>query len=290
MAEPLVQHVSDTAFLVANARAVETERPAPLFRDPLAARLAGEKGRAIGAAFPAMTGWTVVIRTVIIDAFVAEAIAGGVDLVVNLGAGLDTRPYRLELPQALQWIEVDYPDVIAFKEQRLASETPHCRLERVGLDLTAGADRRALFAKLAARANRMLVLTEGVVPYLDEAQVADLADDLRAVPQVASWIVDYLSPESHKYRQRMKVTRQLTQAPFKFRPPDWFGFFARHGWCAKEIRYLVDEGKRLGRRPLLPLMTRLLLATLLRFAPPEKRDAFRKFAAYVVLEPAPRNA
>jgi methyltransferase (TIGR00027 family) len=289
MAELLVQHVSDTAFLVANARAVETARPAALFRDPLAARLAGEKGRAIAAAFPPMTGWTIVIRTVIIDAFIAEALAAGLDTVVNLGAGLDTRPYRLELPQALQWIEVDYPDVIAFKEQRLKSETPRCRLERIGLDLTVGADRRALFAKLGARASRMLVLTEGVVPYLDEAEVAALADDLRAVPQVASWIVDYLSPESHKYRQRMKVTRQLTQAPFKFRPPDWFGFFASHGWRAKEIRYLVDEGKRLGRRPLLPLMTRLLLATLLRLAPPAKRDAFRKFAAYVVLEPAERN-
>ena len=289
MAELLVQHVSDTAFLVANARAVETARPAPLFRDPLAARLAGEKGKAIAAAFPPMTGWTIVVRTVIIDAFIAEAIAGGVDMVVNLGAGLDTRPYRLELPQALQWIEVDYPDVIAFKEQRLASEAPRCQLERVGLDLTVGADRRALFARLGGRASRLLVLTEGVVPYLDEGEVAPLADELRAVPQVASWIVDYLSPESHRFRERMKVSRQLTQAPFKFRPPDWFGFFASHGWRAKEIRYLVDEGKRLGRPPLLPLMTRVLLATLLRFAPPEKRDAFRKFAAYVVLEPAERS-
>ncbi len=288
MADPIIQHVSDTAFLVAHVRAAETVRPDALFRDPLAARLAGDKGKAIAAAFPAMTAWTIVIRTVIIDTLIRQAIAGGVDLVVNVGAGLDTRPYRLHLPSNLTWVEIDYPDVIAFKEQHLGSETPRCQLERIGLDLAVEADRRALLATLDARATLMLVLTEGVVPYLDVAQAAALADDLRALPRVASWIVDYLSPESHAQRDR-SVSRRLGQAQFKFRPPDWFGFFASHGWRAKETRYLADEAQRVGRAPPFPLMARLMMRVLGRFAPPKKRDAFRKFAAYVVLEPAGRD-
>ena len=40
----VIQNVSDTAFMVAGFRAAENERPNPLFRDPLAARLAGEHG------------------------------------------------------------------------------------------------------------------------------------------------------------------------------------------------------------------------------------------------------
>src|SRR5512142_1589331 len=95
VAEPLIRDVSDTAFFVAHYRALEGERPAALFHDPLAARLAGEHGRRIGEAMKKalVGGWSIAIRTVIIDRYLEAAIAGGVDTVLNLGAGLDTRPY-----------------------------------------------------------------------------------------------------------------------------------------------------------------------------------------------------
>ena len=78
-----------------------------LFRDPLAGVLAGDHGRLIAGTMPqpAMTTWAVVIRTCIIDDFIREAIAQGADTILNLGAGLDTRPYRMELPASLAWIE-----------------------------------------------------------------------------------------------------------------------------------------------------------------------------------------
>jgi O-methyltransferase involved in polyketide biosynthesis len=89
-----IQDVSDTAFMVAGFRALETERREPLFRDPLAAKLAGEHGRSILAKLPRVYfgEWSVVIRTVIIDNLIKRAIAEGVDTILNLGAGLDTRP------------------------------------------------------------------------------------------------------------------------------------------------------------------------------------------------------
>lgn len=89
--ESLIEHVSDTAFLVAQLRAVESARPDALFRDRLAARLAGERGRRIAEATPnPVTAWQIAMRTVIIDRYVLEA--QGVDTILNLGAGLDTRP------------------------------------------------------------------------------------------------------------------------------------------------------------------------------------------------------
>jgi methyltransferase (TIGR00027 family) len=287
VAEPLVQHVSDTAFLIAHHRAIESARPDALFHDPLAARLAGEKGRSISEALPTagMTGWMVSMRTVIIDDFIRDAIARGIDTVVNLGAGLDTRPYRLELPAALSWIEVDYPDVIAFKEARIGADRPRCKLERIGLDLADLPSRRSLFRRLDGEAGRLLVLTEGVVPYLDVDQAASLADDLRALTRVDGWIVDYVSPESHAYRRRSGTERFLRQTPFKFRPPDWFAFFAQHGWRPRQMRYLADEGQRLRRRPPLPLRIRVLMAVTRPLTPAARRGAFRKSAAYAVLEP-----
>ncbi|HEU4586450.1 MAG TPA: SAM-dependent methyltransferase [Gemmatimonadaceae bacterium] len=282
--------MSDTAFLIAHCRAIESARQDALFRDPLAERLAGEKGRAITEAFPfgRMVQWNVAIRTVIIDDFVTSSIARGVDTVLSLGAGLDTRPYRLDLPSDLTWIEVDYPDIIAFKSERLAGETPRCRLERVGLDLSDVPARRELFARVDARAARVLVLTEGVILYLEETQVASLADDLRSLAHIDGWIVDYVSKESHSYRERAGINRRMEQARFRFKPADWFGFFAGHGWRVREMRYLPAEGARLGRRPPLPRRMRWIVSLLGWLAPRERREAFSSFAGYAILEPAAR--
>jgi methyltransferase (TIGR00027 family) len=292
MPDGAIQHVSDTAFMVAHHRGVETERPDALFRDPLAARLAGGKGKAVAEAMPtaSITGWVVAVRTVVIDDLVRAAVARGVDVVVSLGAGLDARPYRLDLPAGLTWIEIDFPDVIAFKEKILAGEAPHCRLERLGLDLSDSDTRRATLAALDARATRLLVLTEGVVPYLDEAQVAALADDLRALPHLDGWILECLSPQSHAYRDRAGVTRHMQRAPFKFRPADWFGFFAARGFRPAEIRYLPVEGERLGRPFPLPLRFRLLMALARPFLPPTRRAGLRESSGYVLLQPAPPPA
>src|SRR3954471_5714637 len=105
--------VSDTALWVAHYRGQEAARPAPAFRDPLAARLAGERGAALAAAMgnaPLMS-WAMVLRTTALDRLVMGAIERGAQAVLNLGAGLDTRPYRLTVPAALRWVEVDFPGV-----------------------------------------------------------------------------------------------------------------------------------------------------------------------------------
>lgn len=121
MPEATIKNVSDTAFWIAHLRAIETERADALFRDPLADRLAGERGREIAEAMPMwrMIAWTVAIRTCIIDDYIRFAVVEGVDTVLNLGAGLDTRPYRMDLPGSLDWVEADYPQIIEYKKSRL---------------------------------------------------------------------------------------------------------------------------------------------------------------------------
>lgn len=47
-----IRHISDTALWVAVYRAQESERPDAVFRDPLARRLAGERGAQIAATMP----------------------------------------------------------------------------------------------------------------------------------------------------------------------------------------------------------------------------------------------
>lgn len=278
----MIQDVSDTAFWVASYRAAETERPDALFRDPLAERLAGERGRRFAKSMPSssMTGWTVVIRTVIIDDYIQQAVAEGVDLIVNLGAGLDARPYRLDLPVSLRWIEVDHPSIIDFKERELSNEKARCSLQRIRLDLTDPALRRTFLSEIGASASHILVLTEGVVPYLSVDDAAALADDLAATPHVKYWVVDYISAQAMQMISRSSMQKRLQNAPFRFFPPDWFAFFRSHGWKPKQMRYLAEEGHKLNRTVPLPWIYRVLV----RFMPEERRRAGGRFSGYAMME------
>jgi methyltransferase (TIGR00027 family) len=278
-----IEHVSDTSFWIAAYRARETERKDALFRDPLAGVLAADRGPAIADRMgnsDAMA-WTVALRTFVIDAFILEAIAGGVDTVLNLGAGLDTRPYRLELPESLRWIEVDFPGVISYKTLRLSGEPPKCDLERIALDLANVEERERLFGAIAARAKKVLVLTEGVVPYLSNDDVASLAASLLEQRNFKYWITDYFSKMVLASSRRSKMRRKLgPNAPFRFDPGDWEKFFAASGWKVKEMRYLVREGLRIGRRP----PSNWIMRVLYRLVPEKKRRELEKMMGYAVLE------
>jgi methyltransferase (TIGR00027 family) len=256
-----IRHVSDTALWVAFYRALESERPDALFKDELARLLVGERGQAIARAMKASspyTRWSVIIRTVVIDRFIQRLAADGVELVLNLGAGMDTRPYRLNVAPGLRWIEVDYPNVIEHKAQVLAQAEPRVELERIALDLLNRAERQILFGRLSSEAKRVVVLTEGVIPYLSQEQMGLLADDLHEQSSFEYWIGEYYSPKIYRYIQTKKRMKQLKHAPFQFFPEDWFGFFKAHGWVAAEVQYLMEEGKKLNRLPPWPWWAHLM--------------------------------
>jgi methyltransferase (TIGR00027 family) len=283
-----IKDVSDTAFMIAIYRAFESERPDALFRDPLARRLAGEHGVKIAASLSrvrAFREWMVVVRTRIIDDFIYAAVAQGVDTVLNLGAGLDTRPYRMDLPGSLRWIEVDYPHVIEWKEAHLLEEQPRCRLERFKVDLADVPARRSLLADIAAASRQTLVLTEGVIPYLETQQVAMLAEDLRALSAFRYWIADYFSADVYRHRRREEARGIMANAPFRFEANDYFGFFREHGWRSQQIRYLAAAGEQLNRPLPLPKLVKLFFMLSAVFMSSERKQAAREFAGYVLFEP-----
>ena len=249
---PFVRNISDTARWVAHFRARETERPDALFRDPYAERLAGERGFSIANNLPEGNkhDWAWAARTYLFDKFLSRQIQQGADLVLSLAAGLDARPYRMQLPNTLQWVEVDLPEIVAYKEEVLGTEKPTCVLERMCLDLTDGKGRRALFAELSQRATRIVVLTEGLLIYLSTEEVASLASDLAYGTSFQSWIIDLASPGQLKWMQRT-MGRQLGEAgaSLKFAPPQGANFFAPYGWAATEIQGLLKTAAQFKRPP-----------------------------------------
>jgi len=256
--EPLIRNISDTARWVAVYRARESERPDAVFRDPYARKLAGERGEQIAKSIPfaEKTSWPFVARTWSIDAFLTEELARGVDMVVCLAAGLDARPYRMALPPALQWIEIDFPAMLEYKALALAGETPVCRLERIPLDLREVEKRREIFAGLGGRAKRVLVLAEGLLVYLTEEEVGALARDLAAPPSFQSWVIDLGSPALLQMLQK-QMGAPLDQAgtPMKFSPEQGPEFFSPCGWKFLEARSALHTAAKLKR---LPLFLRLI--------------------------------
>ena len=85
-------------------RAEETERPDAVFQDPFARRLAGDLGEQISdkMTFTKKNSWTFVARTYLFDQYIQQHIGQGFDMIINMAAGLDARPYRMNLPPSLQ--------------------------------------------------------------------------------------------------------------------------------------------------------------------------------------------
>lgn len=252
-AGPLIRNVSDTARWVAVYRAQETERPDALFRDPFARKLAGERGEQIAKSMPLGrdNSWSMVTRTCVIDDLVLEQVRSGVDTVINLAAGLDSRPYRMKLPPALHWIEVDLPEILAYKEEILRDDKPVCALERIRLDLSDAPARRALFSALGQKSQKTLVITEGLLIYLTTDAVAGLATDLATPPGFQTWIIDIASPGLLKMLAK-RMSRHLSDAaPFKFAPPEGPNFFRQYGWEPTVVHSLLKNAARLKRLSLM---------------------------------------
>jgi methyltransferase (TIGR00027 family) len=246
----LITHVSDTARWTALYRATESARTDALFRDPLAERLAGEQGRAIVAKAPltSRSGWWLVARTKIIDDAIFQAIADGCDRVLNLAAGLDTRPYRLDLPTDFPWIEADLPQMLEQKAELLADQVPRCRLTRSAVDLADPVAREAFLDKALHGANNVLVLTEGLLMYLEDADVTALSEALNR-PEVGWWMFDFVGPGLKRLMNK-KVEGLAQNAPFVFAPDNGLAYFEDLGWRVLESESLMAAAKRFRRLPV----------------------------------------
>jgi methyltransferase (TIGR00027 family) len=247
-----VSNVSDTARWVAVYRAWESARSDALFHDEYADLLAGQRGRSIAALMPrqARNGWPIISRTKLIDDFVRTAIVQGCDCVLNLAAGFDTRPYRLELPTSLRWIEADLPALIEEKESLLAEAQPRCQLRRIKVDLADSAARAAMLRDALSSSVQALVITEGLLVYLDDTQVRALSADLAAEAGIHRWILDLASPGVIQM-MRKGMGAHLTNAQMKFAPPNGVAYFEEAGWGVIEVSSIFHAAARHRRLPLL---------------------------------------
>lgn len=279
-----ISHVSDTARWVAVYRAMESARPDALFRDPFAAKLAGEQGERIvdSMKYGRRTAWAMIVRTQVFDEEILDTITREkIDLVLNIAAGLDARPWRLELDPNLRWVDVDFPDILAYKAGIIGDAKPKCKYESRGVDLRIAADRDALFAELGAQAKRVLVVAEGLLIYLTPADVEGLARALSAVPSFGWWVIDLANPLLIEFMSKSWGKEvQRGNAPFQFAPAEGTAWFKPMGWRQRRVRYNALEARRLKREMQGAWIWQIFSLLM----PKKKREAMQQMAATVTLE------
>ena len=266
--------------MVAFSRAVESERSKPLFDDPFARQLAGDFGEALTREMgdSEMITRGLAVRTAVIDELLLARIKqDDIDLVLNLGAGLDTRPWRLALPRSLQWIDADLPHILSYKTDRLRSHQPACTYLPISADVTNRTDRAALFSHTRT-ASRALVLTEGLLVYLSSDEVAALAVDLHGHSSIAWWLTDVSSPRALAMMRHLWGPL-LKNAEFKFGPADSATFFREVGWRESIYRSSAEEARRLNRSAPSTWLSRILL----KFSSQTLREEFRRLAGVTLL-------
>ncbi|MGA7123687.1 MAG: class I SAM-dependent methyltransferase [Polyangiaceae bacterium] len=290
----LIEDVADTARWVAFHRALESERPDALFNDPFARRLAGERGRRIAENMPSLPfahpgtrglTWGLSVRTKVFDELILDSIRSlDANAVLNVAAGLDARPYRLPLPRSLVWIEADQPAILRSKTEVLAREQPACTVERIAVNLADAQARQDMFRRIAATHPRVVVITEGLLVYLDETVVGSLADELRALPSMRRWVLENISPEG--LRQQMRAWGKILVAggaPWKFAAPIGLDFFRPHRWSPVVTRSCIVEARRLNREEMRHArLLRALSRLSARF-----RRRLENTVVYGVLEQSP---
>jgi len=277
-----IRNVSDTALWVAIYRAMESERRDALFRDPFARRLAGERGETIVRSIPGgVSGaWPMIVRTKLMDDIILRDVREDTGTVLNLAAGLDTRPYRLALPHGLRWIHADMPEMVDNYRSRMRQETPRCQLEFASLDLRDTHARRELFSQAASH-GPVFVVSEGLLVYLLPEQVAELARDLHDVARATRWLADVATPRLRTIMHRQKKLDLLrrSQAPMHFFPDQGTAFFRPHGWDEVEFHSVWENSFRLKRSVRGGRLIRLIM----KLQPRREREAMRRMSGVALL-------
>ena len=247
MSSSEIKHVSDTALMIAACRAHETKLEDAFIRDPFAERLAGERGFAILDALPHsnLLRLAIAIRTRFVEELLLEALRQyPVTLILSVGCGLDTRPWRLDFPSEVRWIEADYADVLDYKERLMLGEAARCLRQRLTVDLNDPAQRSALYK--AAGSEPALMITEGLLLYLSASTVEALAAETAGNSGIAHWISDITTNAFSKAlgggADTMKPIRHV-QASDALVGEQILEVLRHNGWETSAMRsYITDVG------------------------------------------------
>lgn len=228
--------VSRTAVIPAQARAVESRREDRLFHDPYAEAFVDAVGWIQVAEAGRLNQEHFVLRTRFFDDYFTAAVHDGCKQAVVLAAGLDTRAFRLDLPEGLRWFEVDLPGLVAFKEAVLRVQGARASVQRT----TVATDLRTDWTTELRAAGfdpgqPTAWLVEGLMMYLEESDNDRLVAHLSEHSAPGSCLAfEHVNQAYVDLPQMSTVHARLRKVGAGWRSTceDPVAWVARHGWSA----------------------------------------------------------
>lgn len=261
--------IAKTAYYCCGARALDARSARPVCGDQLAERFMDDEAKAVFQRFARFKGPNTsnAARHRIVDDLLRERLQAQPDLpVVLLGAGFDTRAFRL---QGGRWIEFDQPSLIALKEQKLPAAQAPNPLQRVAIDFA----KDSLADKLApwAGTRSAVVVMEGVSMYLRPEQLRNTAQTLQRLLPGHRLLCDLMSRRFER-RYSGGLRREIQQLGGDFAPAqdDPAAFVESLGYRRVAEHSIAGRAVEHGSVPI----PRWLFNSLLR----SLRDGYKVFA------------
>ena len=235
--------VSLTSQYMAAVRAVENKRADRLFSDPFAQKLAGEK--IMSEIAPAIKKYedrgrpVVAVRTRFFDDFLMSSSVSGIRQVVILGAGMDTRAFRLPWHPDTHLYELDQPEVIQLKESLLNVTSAKCYRDSISIDLRQDWSKK-LIVQGFETSSPSIWLLEGLLYYLNPADVRILLNTISDLSTDGSMLGADLLNEKMRQSDNgfAKYWESGCDEPEKF--------LEQFGWQASVVQY-GDDTASFGR-------------------------------------------
>lgn len=249
--------LGSTSTWTAAVRALESKRDDRLFNDPWAEILAGEIGAEWMSKRTPESVVPIVLRTRYFDDFLFRiALEHGIRQIVLVGAGLDTRAYRLKWPERTVVFEIDQPAVLERKQHVLTQIGVHPTCERctVGVDLASNWKDALTDAGFNVRRPTGWLI-EGLMFYLPNDVGQRLLEVVTELSSPGSWLgfdtvnsITLTSP----YTSKWVAMQASLGAPWIGTMDDPVGVLAEFGWQA----HLTQAGQPEANhgRWLLPVM------------------------------------
>ena len=241
--------ISQTAFYCCGVRMHDAERDKPVCGDIYAKTFMNEDGLRILETFKDETRPNIsnVGRHRIIDDLLRQELIIHPDLcVVLIGAGFDSRAYRLD---SGTWIELDEPQVIAYKNERLPASECKNELHRIAIDFSTD----SLEEKVSSFAGRrpVVVVIEGVFMYLEQDTIEQLLQTLHRLFPQHKLICDLMTRRFfEKYGRTIHEKLTGMGATFRFtvdKPEKIFvqNGYRRIGWFSIVENTMEFESKKI---------------------------------------------
>lgn len=247
-------NIAQTAIVSAGCRALEHTRSDAIIQDPYACLFLDKKHDAIFQSFQKSASFnlfntSIAVRTSVIDKMLNDVIYDkNIQQVVHLGAGFDTRPYRMSLPKSLIWWEIDHTQIIDYKAKTLSSTDANCDVFSQKIDLNNVDEMICFLNEKVDTRKRTLVLSEGLLIYLNEETVTDYLSIFSNMHHFSHWITD-IGTKNNKSSEMDKSTSQfgelLDYMKFFTHPEE--RIFIDNNWKIVEQKDLAIEAIELSR-------------------------------------------